>query len=140
MAERSRSLLRLAQADFDVFVTIDKNLPFQQNLRSFSLGVIILEAPDSKLGSLEPLMQNVLADLALESEAATVLMLRLAGAFDARYSNEQEHGFADVPSGQVPRDPLFVRREPAIAEGRNHPECLQGLGVANRHAHDPRRV
>ncbi len=31
----------------------------------------------------QPLMRNVLADLALESEAATVLMLRLASAFDA---------------------------------------------------------
>jgi putative acyl-CoA dehydrogenase len=31
----------------------------------------------------QPLMQNVLADLALESEAATVLFMRLARAFDA---------------------------------------------------------
>ena len=32
----------------------------------------------------QPLMRNVLADLALESEAATVLAMRLAGAFDAK--------------------------------------------------------
>ena len=31
----------------------------------------------------QPLMRNVLADLALESEAATLLMLKLASAFDA---------------------------------------------------------
>src|SRR5579863_8417401 len=31
----------------------------------------------------QPLMRNVLADLALESEAATVLFMRLAGAFEA---------------------------------------------------------
>jgi putative acyl-CoA dehydrogenase len=30
----------------------------------------------------QPLMQNVLADLALESEAATAIMVRLAGAYD----------------------------------------------------------
>src|SRR5207249_9842067 len=30
----------------------------------------------------QPLMVNVLADLALESEATTILMMRLAGAFD----------------------------------------------------------
>ncbi|HEY1456437.1 MAG TPA: isovaleryl-CoA dehydrogenase [Candidatus Dormibacteraeota bacterium] len=30
----------------------------------------------------QPLMQNVLADLCVESEAATLLMMRLAGAFD----------------------------------------------------------
>lgn len=32
----------------------------------------------------QPLMQNVLADLVLESESATLLMMRLAGAFDRR--------------------------------------------------------
>ncbi|MGZ8756150.1 MAG: acyl-CoA dehydrogenase family protein, partial [Acidimicrobiia bacterium] len=32
----------------------------------------------------QPLMQNVLADLVIESEAATLLMMRLAGAFDRR--------------------------------------------------------
>jgi putative acyl-CoA dehydrogenase len=35
-----------------------------------------------KLLSEQPLMVNVLADLAVESEAATILMMRLAGAFD----------------------------------------------------------
>ena len=37
----------------------------------------------------QPLMRNVLADLALESEAATVLALRLAGAFDAQDDEQQ---------------------------------------------------
>ena len=42
-------------------------------------------APRSASGSIEqPLMRNVLADLALESEAATALALRLARAFDAQ--------------------------------------------------------
>jgi putative acyl-CoA dehydrogenase len=38
----------------------------------------------------QPLMRNVLADLALESEAATALALRLARAFD-REGDEHEH-------------------------------------------------
>ena len=42
----------------------------------------------------QPLMQNVLADLALESEAATLLMLRLARAFDTRDSDRKEYGMA----------------------------------------------
>ncbi len=37
----------------------------------------------------QPLMRNVLADLALESEAATALALRLAGAFDAQDDEAQ---------------------------------------------------
>ncbi len=36
-----------------------------------------------------PLMRNVLADLAIESEAATALAMRLAGAFDAQKDNQQ---------------------------------------------------
>lgn len=41
----------------------------------------------------QPLMRNVLADLALESEAATALAMRLARAFD-RTSDEHEAAFA----------------------------------------------
>jgi putative acyl-CoA dehydrogenase len=40
----------------------------------------------------QPLMTNVLADLAIESEAATVLMMRLAGAVD-RASDPEEAAF-----------------------------------------------
>jgi len=38
----------------------------------------------------QPLMRNVLADLALESEAATILFMRLAHAFDAHLAAERE--------------------------------------------------
>jgi putative acyl-CoA dehydrogenase len=42
----------------------------------------------------QPLMQNVLADLALESEAATALMLRLARAVDRSAADPSEAAFA----------------------------------------------
>lgn len=42
----------------------------------------------------QPLMRNVLADLALESEAATVLFMRLARAFDAHLA-AQRNGLAE---------------------------------------------
>lgn len=42
----------------------------------------------------QPLMKNVLADLALESEAATTLMLRIARAFDDAPHNPAEADFA----------------------------------------------
>jgi len=41
----------------------------------------------------QPLMTNVVADLALESEAATLLSLRLARAFDRADGSEQEAAF-----------------------------------------------
>ncbi|HUI80120.1 MAG TPA: isovaleryl-CoA dehydrogenase [Bryobacteraceae bacterium] len=67
----------------------------------------------------QPLMRNVLADLAIESEAATVLMMRIARAFD-----EGDHAFARlaVAVGKYwvsKRTPVFV------AEAL---ECLGGNG------------
>ena len=44
-----------------------------------------------KLLSDQPLMVNVLADLAVESEATTLLMMRLAGAFDKASDTEEAH-------------------------------------------------
>src|SRR5260370_37230323 len=41
--------------------------------------------------SKQPLMVNVLADLAVESEAATILMMRLAGAFGRSADPAQRH-------------------------------------------------
>jgi putative acyl-CoA dehydrogenase len=48
-----------------------------------------------KLLSDQPLMVNVLADLALESEATTILMMRLAGAFD-RATDSAEASFRRI--------------------------------------------
>src|SRR5947209_12023008 len=44
----------------------------------------------------QPLMRNVLADLLIESEAATLLMVRLASSFDARESDSQERAFGRI--------------------------------------------
>jgi hypothetical protein len=54
-------LLTLAQSNFEVFVTGDRNLSFQQNLSSFSIAVIILEAESIRLVHTRPLMPKVLA-------------------------------------------------------------------------------
>ena len=48
-----------------------------------------------KLLSDQPLMVNVLADLSLESEATTILMMRLAGAFD-RTGDSSEAAFRRI--------------------------------------------
>ncbi|MGH2725641.1 MAG: acyl-CoA dehydrogenase family protein, partial [Actinomycetota bacterium] len=44
----------------------------------------------------QPLMQNVLADLAIESEAATITAMRLARAYDAPADDEQEQLFRRI--------------------------------------------
>jgi hypothetical protein len=59
------ALLTLASQHFDAFVTLDRNLSFQQNLGSFSIAVVVLNAKTSRLTDLKPLIPNLLA--AIES-------------------------------------------------------------------------
>jgi predicted nuclease of predicted toxin-antitoxin system len=54
-------LLRRAGADgFEIFVTADQNLQFQQNLTGSSLIVVVLIARSSKLEDLLPLVPSLL--------------------------------------------------------------------------------
>jgi putative acyl-CoA dehydrogenase len=72
----------------------------------------------------QPLMQSVLADLAIESEAATLLMARLARAFDLRSSNEQERAFARIATA-ISKYWLCKRSTSQVGEAL---ECLGGNG------------
>ncbi|MET8677900.1 acyl-CoA dehydrogenase family protein [Streptomyces sp. NPDC004647] len=70
----------------------------------------------------KPLMRNVLADLALESEAATTLALRLAAAYDADDESEKQLLRLAVP---VAKYWVTKRCPPLAAEAL---ECLGGNG------------
>lgn len=56
-------LLRLVAADFDVFVTIDKSLPAQQNLSRLDLAIAVLDALSNRLADLETLAPALLERL-----------------------------------------------------------------------------
>ncbi|MEU5902099.1 MULTISPECIES: acyl-CoA dehydrogenase family protein [Streptomyces] len=70
----------------------------------------------------KPLMRNVLADLALESEAATTLALRLAAAYDD--GGEQEQAFLRLA---VPAAKYWVTKRCTPLAGEAL-ECLGGNG------------
>ena len=70
----------------------------------------------------KPLMRNVLADLALESEAATALALRLAAAYDADTDEERAFLRLAVPAAKYR---VTKRCTPVAAEAL---ECLGGNG------------
>jgi putative acyl-CoA dehydrogenase len=73
----------------------------------------------------QPLMVNVLADLALESEAATVAMGRLASAYDAAArGDEREAAFRRLATAVV-KYWVCKRQPPHAAEAL---ECLGGNG------------
>ncbi len=47
-------LLRLAEQEFDVFLTADQKLPNQQNLATFHIAVVVFAAVSKRLRDLEP--------------------------------------------------------------------------------------
>jgi putative acyl-CoA dehydrogenase len=72
----------------------------------------------------QPLMRNVLADLCLESEAATTLAIRLAHAFDRSTEDAREQKFARIATAIAKY--WITKRAPAVvAEAL---ECLGGNG------------
>ena len=56
---KNGKLLALAEAEFEVFLTIDQNLKYQQNLKAFQIGIILLVARNNRLKTLLPLMPEV---------------------------------------------------------------------------------
>ncbi len=71
---KDRELLILAASVFDVFITADRNLSFQQNLSPFDLSLIVLQAQSNRLADLKPLVPKVLdvLDIAPKGQATLV--------------------------------------------------------------------
>jgi hypothetical protein len=67
-------LLQRAEQYFDVFLTSDSNLIFQQNLARFDLAVIVLEARSTKLRDTAPLVPAVLRALMTIQTGEVVLI------------------------------------------------------------------
>ena len=57
-------LLALAQTEFDVFVTVDRNLSFQQQLPKFDIAVILLKAKSNRVSDLATLIPQLLTIIA----------------------------------------------------------------------------
>ncbi len=72
----------------------------------------------------QPLMKNVLADLALEAEAATVLSLRIARGFDESPGNDEARAFTRIATA-VAKYWLNKRAPGHVVESL---ECLGGAG------------
>ena len=60
---KNGALLRRASGVFDVFITVDANLRFQQNLRGLAIGVVVLRAISNDVSDLIPLMPAARAAL-----------------------------------------------------------------------------
>jgi predicted nuclease of predicted toxin-antitoxin system len=61
--KKNGELLALADAQFDVLLTLDKNLPFQQDLGSVRIAVLIIRARSNRIQDLLPVIPDCLAAL-----------------------------------------------------------------------------
>lgn len=60
---KNGALLSAAEADFDALITVDRNLPFQQNVRRLQIAVVILISQGITYPDLKPLVPHLLASL-----------------------------------------------------------------------------
>jgi hypothetical protein len=63
-AIKNGELLTRASEQFDGFITVDRNLSFQQNLNDLSIAVFVLEARTNRLADLQLLVPPLLAAIA----------------------------------------------------------------------------
>ena len=67
-------LLALAEQQFDVFITGDRNVSFQQDIPQFRIAVVVLAAASTQLKDTLPLMPPLLAMLP-QMQPGTVTVL-----------------------------------------------------------------
>ena len=56
---KNSEVLRLAAGEFDVFLTMDRGVQFQQNLQGLAIGMLIIRAPSNRFEDLQPLIAEV---------------------------------------------------------------------------------
>src|SRR5262245_23961165 len=61
--KKNGELLRAAAGKFDAFLTVDKNLVFQQDVKALPFAVVVLVARSNRYGDLAPLAPAVLKAL-----------------------------------------------------------------------------
>ena len=62
-SKRNGDLLALAEGQFDIFLTVDRNLSFQQNITTSTIAIVVMVAKSNKRSDLQPLIPAVLAVL-----------------------------------------------------------------------------
>ena len=60
---KNGALLQLAATRFDVLLTVDRNLEYQQNFAGLTIAVIVIDVPSNDIAVARPLMPAVLEAL-----------------------------------------------------------------------------
>ena len=73
---KNGALLRQAAGQFEVLITMDKNLQFQQNLAAHAIAVVLIRARSNRIEDLRPLVPQILTAVAASEPGS----LRIVGA------------------------------------------------------------
>ena len=61
--KKNGELLSLAEPEFDVLLTLDKNIPYQQGLKLGRIAILIVRAPSNRIQDLLPVIPDCLVAL-----------------------------------------------------------------------------
>ena len=75
--KKNGELLRLAASSFEVFVTMDRNLQYQQNLQVTSIGVIVLKCRSNRYDDLLPLIPKLVDALGRDADPGQVVTIEV---------------------------------------------------------------
>jgi hypothetical protein len=75
-SKRNGELLALAVEQFEVFLTADRNLSYQQDLSAFDIAIVVLVARSNRLEDLRPLLPRLLEVLQTAARRAVALVQR----------------------------------------------------------------
>jgi len=71
---KNGNLLRKAETDFDVLVTIDRNFIYQQNLPNFDIAIIVLTRGQNRIHELLPLVPKLLDTIPVVKPGASIVL------------------------------------------------------------------
>lgn len=71
---KNGKLLALAEKEFEVFLTVDSNLTFQQHLSKFEIAVVVLETRSNRLGDLRIFVPEILKSFPLAKKGEALFI------------------------------------------------------------------
>lgn len=67
-------LTQAVAAGFEVFVTVDKNLPAQQKLAAYAIAVVVLRCPSNDVTELKKLVPELLTKMPAVKKGAALIV------------------------------------------------------------------
>lgn len=71
---KNGDLMKLAEANFDVFTTVDRNLSFQQNLLQVTIAVVVIRCKSNRWADLQPFAPKIIEILPNLQKGKTVFI------------------------------------------------------------------